>query len=168
MVTQESNAQTSAKVMGLISFLLICMAVGGLGAIATTPEIAGWYQTVSKPAWNPPSSIFGPVWTTLYVMMGISGWLIWLPGGVSGARLPLTLFAVQLGLNLAWSWIFFHYHQIGWALVEIVVLWCAILLTTLSFFKRSKLAGSLFIPYLLWVSFAAFLNYTIWQLSVVP
>lgn len=152
--------------IGLAVFLVVCLGAGGLGALATTPEIEGWYQTLDKPAWNPPDSVFGPVWTTLFVMMAIAAWLVWKPQGLQASVMPLTFFAIQLVLNIAWSWIFFGLHQPGWAFVEIVILWLAIVLTTVAFFQSSKLAGWLMIPYLAWVSFASVLNFTIWRLNV--
>ena len=133
--------------------------------MATTPEIEGWYKTIEKPTWNPPDSVFGPVWTTLFVMMAVAAWLVWKPAGFTAATVPLTLFAVQLVLNVAWSWIFFGMHQPGWAFVEIVILWLAIMATTVAFFRKSTIAGSLMVPYLAWVSFASVLNFTIWQLN---
>jgi len=151
--------------LGLVPFILICLAAGGLGAIVTTPEIDGWYRTIVKPEWNPPDWVFGPVWTTLFVLMGISAWLVWKPSGFKAAATPLALFAAQLTLNVAWSWIFFGKHQIGWAAIEIIILWAAILATTVAFFGHSKLAGWLLIPYLGWVSFASILNFTIWRLN---
>jgi translocator protein len=156
---------TTTRWIGLAVFILVCLGAGGLGAIATTPEIDGWYRTLAKPAWNPPDSVFGPVWTTLFILMGIAGWLVWKPAGFKAAAMPLTLFGVQLVLNVAWSWIFFGMHQPGWAFVEIVVLWLAIVATTLAFFRRSQIAGWLLVPYLAWVSFAAVLNFTIWRLN---
>jgi tryptophan-rich sensory protein len=152
--------------IGLVVFVAVCLGAGGLGAIATTPEIQGWYKTLAKPTWNPPDSVFGPVWTTLFVLMGVAAWLVWQQGGRKVATLPLALFALQLVLNIAWSWIFFGLHQPGWAFVEIVVLWLAILATTLAFFRCSKLAGWLLVPYLAWVSFASVLNFTIWRMNV--
>ena len=151
--------------IGLVLFVLVCVGAGGLGAVATTPEIDGWYRTVVKPEWNPPDWVFGPVWTTLFVLMGISAWLVWKPAGLKEASTPLSLFAVQLILNVAWSWIFFGMHQIGWAVVEIVILWLAILATTVAFFRRSKPAGWLLVPYLGWVTFASVLNFAIWRLN---
>lgn len=152
--------------IGLLLFISVCLAAGGLGAIATTPEINGWYRTIAKPAWNPPDWVFGPVWTTLFVMMGLAAWLVWKPSGFRAAYLPLTLFALQLALNIAWSWIFFGMHQIGWAFVEIVTLWVTILATNIAFFRRSKGAGFLLVPYLAWVTFASVLNFTVWRMNL--
>jgi tryptophan-rich sensory protein len=151
--------------IGLVVFIAVCLGAGSLGAIATTPEIDGWYSTLAKPTWNPPASVFGPVWTTLYVLMALAAWLVWKPAGFQAAAMPLTLFGGQLVLNVAWSWIFFGMHQPGWAFVEIVILWLAIAATTWAFFRRSQLAGWLLAPYLAWVSFAAVLNFTIWRLN---
>ncbi|QDT37651.1 TspO/MBR family protein [Stratiformator vulcanicus] len=155
----------SVRWIGLVFFILLCLGAGSLGAIATTPEIAGWYQTLEKPSWNPPNSVFGPVWTTLFVMMAVAAWLVWKPKGFRSAAIQLTLFAIQLLLNVAWSWIFFGMHQPGWAFIEIIVLWATILATAVTFFGRSMMAGWLMMPYLAWVSFAAVLNFTIWQLN---
>jgi len=157
-----------SRAVGLVVSLVVCLGVGGLGAAATTPEIAGWYQTLAKPSWNPPDWIFGPVWTTLYVLMAIAAWLVWKPRGFADAARPLTLFAAQLTLNCAWSFIFFGLHAPGWAFVEIVVMWLAIVATMVEFFRKSSLAGWLLAPYLAWVSFASILNFTIWRLTQTP
>lgn len=149
----------------MIISIAICLGAGGLGAIATTPEIDGWYKTIEKPSWNPPGYVFGPVWTALYIMMGVAAWLVWKREGFKKAKVPLVLFTVQLLLNVVWSWIFFNLHQPGWAFVEIAVLWIAIVATTIAFFKCQKVAGWLMMPYLAWVSFASVLNFTIWQLN---
>lgn len=164
-MAMESSESLSLQIIGLAIFIAICLCAGGLGAIATTPEIEGWYKTIEKPFWNPPEYIFGPVWTTLYIMMGLAAWLVWKPEGFKAAATPLILFAAQLGLNVAWSWIFFGMHQPGWAFAEIVILCLAIVVTTVSFFRRSKAAGCLMVPYLAWVSFASVLNFVIWRLN---
>lgn len=154
-----------ARWVGLMVFIVVSLGAGGLGAIATTPEIEGWYKTIEKPLWNPPDYVFGPVWTTLFLMMAVAAWIVWKPEGFRAATIPLTLFAAQLVLNVAWSWIFFGMHHLGWAFFEIVVLWLAIAATMVAFFRRSNLAGALIVPYLAWVSFASVLNFTIWQLN---
>ncbi len=151
--------------IGFAVFLVICLGAGGLGAIATTPEIDGWYKTVAKPTWNPPNYVFGPVWTTLFAMMAIGAWLVWRRAGFVAVRVPLLLFSVQLILNVSWSWIFFGLHQPGWAFVEIIILWFAIIATMTSFFFYSTVAGSLLIPYLVWVTFAMVLNFAIWRMN---
>lgn len=149
-------------VPSLIVFLVICFAVAGLGSLATTPNIPDWYAGLNKPSWNPPNWLFGPVWTLLYAMMAVAGWLVWKRTGWGTA---ITCFAVQLALNLAWSFIFFGAHQTGLAFLEIVLLWLAIVATIISFWSVSKNAAGLLIPYLLWVSFAATLNFTIWRMN---
>ena len=156
-----------ARWIGLALFVVVCLGAGGLGAIATTPEIDGWYTTIEKPTWNPPDDVFGPVWTTLFLMMAIAGWFVWQRAGVRDAAMALTLFGVQLVLNVAWSWIFFAAHLPGWAFVEIIILWLAILATTVAFFRSSRSAGWLMLPYLAWVSFASMLNFAIWRMNSV-
>ncbi|MBC7851108.1 MAG: tryptophan-rich sensory protein [Chitinophagaceae bacterium] len=149
--------------MKLIISLLIPLAVGFTGSFFTTPEIGNWYSTLNKPWFNPPSWIFAPVWTTLYVLMGIAMWLVWKSDKPERAKQrALWLYAFQLFLNFWWSVIFFHFHQPGWALVEIIVLWISILLTIFSFAKIDKTAAWLLVPYICWVSFAMVLNHGIW------
>ncbi len=162
---KEITLTDRARWIGLVIFIAICLGAAALGAIATTPEIEGWYRTIEKPSWNPPDWIFGPVWTTLFILMGAAAWLVWRPAGFAAAAMPLTLFAVQLVLNIAWSWIFFGLHQPGLAFAEIVLLWLAIAATTATFFLSSQVAGWLMTPYLAWVSFAAVLNFAIWRMN---
>jgi translocator protein len=125
-----------------------------------------WYQTIQKPTWNPPNWIFGPVWTTLYVMMGIALWVVWKEDTSRELKIiAFVLFAVQLLLNFFWSFIFFKLEQPGWAFAEIVVLWVAILATIFAFGQVNKAAAWLLVPYISWVTFAGILNYTIWRLN---
>lgn len=149
----------------LILSIVATVGLGSLGGIFTIAEIPTWYAGLNKPSFNPPNWIFGPMWTTLYFLMGISFYLIWkLP--ISVARiLAIRIFIIQFILNFCWSIIFFSMHQIGWALVEIIAMWVFILLTILQFRKLSIPAAVLLIPYLLWVSFASILNGSIWQLN---
>ena len=151
--------------LGLAVAIVICFAAAGLGGFVTAPNIPNWYADLAKPTWNPPDWIFGPVWSCLYLMMAVSVWLVWRQGGFALAKLPLALFAVQLGLNSLWSILFFGLHSPGLAFLEIVLLWGAILATLIVFWKRSKWAGGLLVPYLAWVSFATVLNVTIWQMN---
>lgn len=152
--------------MKLIVSLLITLSIGFSGSFFTRPEIEGWYAGLSKPWFNPPNWLFGPVWTTLYVMMGIALWLVWKSqAAIQVKRTAILLFALQLLLNFSWSLIFFNLHQIGWALVEIVLLWIFILLTILWFAKIDKKAAWLLVPYISWVSFATILNFYIWKLN---
>ena len=148
--------------VGLVLSLAVCFAVAGIGSFATSPEIGGWYAKLKKPAWTPPNWLFGPVWTALYTAMGVAAWLVWKRVGWHAA---IALFAVQLALNLAWSFIFFRFHSPGWAVAEIVLLWASIAATAISFAPISKTAAALFVPYILWVTYAAALNFSIWKLN---
>ncbi|HEX3810338.1 MAG TPA: TspO/MBR family protein [Rhizomicrobium sp.] len=147
----------------LFAFLLVTLAVGALSSIFTEPNVSGWYTTIARPSFDPPNWIFAPVWTALYALMAVAAWRVWrVNGWRSGA---MALYAIQLALNFAWSFIFFSLHRIDLALGEIAVLLLAIAATTIIFFRRDAIAGLLFLPYLGWVAFAAFLNYSIWVLS---
>ncbi len=161
----RSGRSGPLRVLGLMLLLVVCLGTGGLGAVATTSEIPTWYAGLVKPSWNPPSWVFGPVWTTLYVLMAIAAWLVWSRAGYRSARVALLLFALQLMLNGAWSWIFFGMHRPGWALGEILLLWIALAATLIAFARHSRLAAALLVPYLAWVSFAAILNGMIWRLN---
>jgi len=148
----------------LIAFVTFCLGAGALGSFATTPQIPTWYAALEKPAWNPPSWVFAPVWTTLYVMMGLAGWLVWRAVGTARDHVFLW-FWVQLVLNTAWSFLFFGLERPGWAFAEIVLLWLAIGATVWAFRTRSRVSVLLLLPYLGWVTFAACLNFTIWRLN---
>lgn len=139
----------------------ICLVVGIIGSFFTISSIPTWYQTLIKPPFSPPNWIFGPVWTTLYILMGISLYLVW-----GKRRIPM-IFWIQLILNAAWSIIFFGMRNPALAFADIVVLWIAIFLTMKAFHPISKLAAYLLIPYFLWVSFASILNLSIWMLNKV-
>jgi benzodiazapine receptor len=150
----------------LIAAIVICNLAGFIGAFFTTDSVRGWYSTIEKPSFNPPSWIFGPVWTTLYVLMGISVYLVWAQGfNAPGVKVAMLLFGTQLILNTLWSIIFFGMHAPFYALIEIVLLWGFIIATTISFYPISKPAAYLMIPYILWVSFAAVLNFSIYWLN---
>lgn len=146
----------------VIIAVIICVGVGILSGRVETGE---WYRNLAKPSWNPPSWIFAPVWTALYIAMGIAAGLLWKQEGLVAAMLPLSVFAIQLILNAFWTVIFFGWHRIDLALIEIIFLWIAILATMILFYKRNELAGYLIFPYLLWVSFATYLTFTIWRLN---
>jgi tryptophan-rich sensory protein len=153
------------SVTGLGVSVAVALLVGWLGSTWTMPEISGWYRTLAKPPWTPPNWLFGPVWTALYVTMAVAAWLVWKPQGFAAAALPLGMYALQLALNLAWTGIFFAMRQPGAAFAEIVVLWCAILLTMILFSRRRAAAGMLLVPYLAWVTYATALNFAIWRLN---
>ena len=145
--------------LALVGFIVITFCAPLL-SIGSMP--GAWYAALQTPSWNPPPWLFGPAWTLLYTLMAIAAWLVWKRVGFSR---PLVLYFVQLALNAAWTPIFFGAHQLGWALIEIVVMWIAILLTLLSFRRVNPKSGWLFVPYLAWVSFATFLNFTLWRLN---
>ena len=156
----------------LVTAIVVSELAGVIGAFFTTPSIAGWYAGISKPAFNPPSWVFGPVWTTLFLLMGIAAFLVWSAYAKATKRkqkkriqIALIVFGIQLVLNTLWSIIFFGLHSPGGALIEIVFLWLAILATISTFAKIAKPAAWLLVPYILWVSFAMYLNYSIWMLN---
>lgn len=147
---------------GLMVFLLVCYGVAWFGARFRP---GAWYVKLEKPPWTPPNRIFAPVWIVLYAMMAVAGWLVWKAGKSSGTETPLLLFATQLFLNGIWSWLFFGLHRPDLAFADIVALWLAIVATIASVWDVSAIAGMLLLPYLAWVSFALFLNLSIWQLN---
>ncbi len=150
----------------LIIAIVVCELAGIIGSIFTASAIPTWYVTLAKPALNPPSWIFGPVWTTLYALMGIAVFLVWQKGiHHKHVRKAVAVFALQLVLNTMWSIVFFNFENPGWAFVNIVAMWLAIVWTMILFYKISKPAMWLLVPYILWVSFAAYLNYSIWILN---
>lgn len=148
--------------LGFFVWLLASFAAAAVGSQFMPGE---WYAQLRKPAWNPPNWIFGPVWTALYAMMAVAAWLVWRRGGFSVQRGPLILFLFQLLLNAAWSPLFFGLKNPGLAFGEISVLWLAALGTLMLFFKVHRGAGLLLTPYLAWITFAALLNFTLWQLN---
>ncbi len=150
------------KWVGLAGWLGLCFGVAfGAGQF----EPGEWYAQLQRPTWAPPNWLFGPVWTALYATMAVAAWLVWKENGFSGARGPLGLFGVQLGLNFTWSWLFFGLQEPGLALAAIVALWVAILATVVVFWRVRPLSGGLLVPYLLWVTFAAALNFEFWRLN---
>jgi tryptophan-rich sensory protein len=153
------------SVLALVGFLAACFSAALVGSAFTAPSIPEWYESLYKPFFTPPSWLFGPVWTALYLAIAFAGFLVWRARSVSKTTLPLTLFGVQLVLNALWSVLFFGLRSPGVALVEIVVLWAAILATLLLFRRISRLAGWLLTPYLAWVAFAGLLNFEIWRLN---
>jgi len=146
--------------------ILIPLLVGAVAGMFTSSGVNGWYALANKPWFNPPNWIFAPVWTALYIMMGIAFFLIWKSGADKNIKqTAMALFVVQLTINFFWSFIFFKLQQPGWAFAEIIVMWVMILLTIIWFGKISKAAAWLLVPYICWVSFASVLNYSIWKLN---
>jgi benzodiazapine receptor len=154
--------KNSRHILGLILWVGLSLAAGVAGSRWMPGE---WYADLVKPAWNPPNWIFAPVWTFLYILMGIAAWMVWLRAGWKGARAAFGVFFLQLALNSLWSYLFFGAHLMGWALVEIGVLWLSILATMILFARHAALAAALLGPYLLWVAFATFLNYSLRALN---
>ena len=152
-----------AKRRPLLFFLLVTLAVGASASVFTEPNIATWYAELAHPSFAPPNWVFAPVWTTLYVLMAVAAWRVWRSSGTKSRE--MVAYAVQLLFNFAWSGIFFAAHRIGLAFIEICVLVALILVTTILFWRRDPVAGLLFLPYLAWTSFAAFLNYAFWVLN---
>lgn len=155
-----------SNIVKAIIAIALPLMVGATSGFFTVTGVESWYQTIQKPSWNPPNWIFGPVWTTLYIMMGVALFLVWKEDTSEELKkIAFTLFAIQLILNFFWSFIFFNQQQPGWALVEIIAMWVFILLTIFAFAQVNKTAAWLLVPYISWVSFATILNYTIWQLN---
>ncbi len=164
---ERRHAETplGMQVVGLVAAIALCFTAAAIGSAATAESVDTWYAGLRKPVWTPPGWVFGPVWTALYLMMAVAAWRVWLAGPWRRTAWPLGLFAVQLVLNVLWSVLFFGLQMPGAALVEIVVLWAAILATTVAFFRHSRPAGGLMIPYLAWVSLAVTLNFELWRLN---
>jgi translocator protein len=152
----------------LIKFILsvaLPLTIGAVAGFFTSESVRGWFQTINKPSFNPPSWVFAPVWTTLYILMGIAFYLIWIKPKSEKRDRAIIFYLLQLILNGAWSFIFFYAQQPGWAFAEIVVLWLMIIITMALFYQVSKPSVYFLIPYLLWVSFASILNFSIWSLN---
>ena len=149
------------KTFKLLVCILIPLIVGGVSGYFTTKNIATWYVTLIKPSFNPPNYLFGPVWTTLYILMGISLFIVLNKAQELDKNKIILTFSLQLILNFLWSFIFFEFHQLGLACIEIVLMWFSILYMIIVFYKTNKWAAYINIPYLLWVSFASVLTFTI-------
>ncbi len=148
---------------GALALLLVATgAAAAAGSIASI-QAADFYQELAKPPWAPPAAVFGPVWTALYLLMAVAAWLVIRSSGWPGARSAITLYLVQLAFNALWTWIFFRWRSGGVALLEILVLWTLLLLTVRAFWRSRPLAGTLLLPYLAWVTFAAALTYALWR-----
>ncbi|MCW5729498.1 MAG: tryptophan-rich sensory protein [Alphaproteobacteria bacterium] len=153
------------QVAALAAFLLACFLVSGLGGFLTSLSVDTWYQELEKPPYNPPDWIFAPVWSLLYVMIAVAGWLVWRRTEIRAAQPAFALYGAQLALNLLWSALFFGLRSPLLGLVGIVALWLAIAATLIAFTRYERLAAALLAPYLAWVTFAFFLNLAIWRLN---
>ncbi|MCY7319065.1 MAG: tryptophan-rich sensory protein [Ramlibacter sp.] len=164
MLNRSVPISRSRDVLGLFAWLSAAFAAAAVGgfASASAPE---FYRELARPSWAPPGWLFGPVWSVLYALMGIAAWLVWRARGFAGAAVGLGLFIVQLAFNGLWTWLFFVWHQGALAFAEILLLWVLIAATIVFFWRVSKLAGLLLIPYLAWVSFASALTFATWRLN---
>ncbi|MCX8052491.1 MAG: tryptophan-rich sensory protein [Armatimonadetes bacterium] len=162
----DKMGSVAKQVLALVLWIGVCLAAGFIGGLYTESSVSTWYVSLRKPDFNPPNWVFAPVWTTLYTLMGIAAWLVWRKGWKNtSVKTALIVFGVQLVLNTAWSIIFFGLRMPGAAFFELIALWIAIVATIALFFRLSILAGALLVPYILWVSFAAVLNYLVWRLN---
>jgi len=152
------------QLLGLAVWLAISFIAAGIGSIASV-RAASFYTQLVRPEWAPAPELFGPVWTILYILMAVAAWLVWRADGFRAARTALSLFLLQLVVNALWSWLFFAWHLGAAALVGVILLWGLIVATLLTFWRIRPIAAALLIPYLLWVTFAAALNYAVWQLN---
>jgi benzodiazapine receptor len=159
-----TEIKKSKQIIGLTGWLIITFIAAAIGTAASA-ESGLFYQQISRPEWAPPAWLFAPVWTALYILMGVSAWTVWRVDGFRSARIALSLFIIQLVLNAVWTWIFFVWRQGALAFVEILVLWAFILCTTIAFWRVRTIAGILLLPYLAWVSFASVLTFTVWRLN---
>ena len=165
MSSKRRDLGTGKDILALVLFVGICLGIGGLGGAVTNTSVTTWYSTLAKPSFNPPNWIFGPVWTTLYIMMGVAAWRVWRATDRDTARGPLAVFALQLAVNLGWSVAFFGLRDPGLAVAVILVLDLLALVTALMFRRIDGLAAMLLVPYLAWISFATILNIAIWRLN---
>ena len=155
--------RSTRDTVGLVAAVVGTEAVGALSAVSAGGDFVPYYSALRKPPFTPPPAAFGPAWTALYLLMGIAAWLVWREGLTRASAVALGLFAAQLVLNFAWSLIFFGQHRLGVALLEIALLWLTILATILACWRVRRPPGALLVPYLAWVSFAAYLNAGIWR-----
>lgn len=163
---KEVGERSGMSWLALIGTVLVVELIGNIGSLATFRQITTWYAELTKPAFNPPSWLFGPVWTVLFASMGIAVYLVWRKGFDNElVRRAIGLFGIQLALNVLWSFVFFGWHQPFLAWLEIIVLWVAIVITIRMFQKVSLLAAWLMVPYAVWVAFAALLNFMVWKLN---
>lgn len=155
----------SNRYLALLGFLAAAFIAGGIGSAATFENVRTWYPALNKPSWTPPNWLFGPVWSCLYVAMAVAAWRVWRRREEASAQTDLALYAGQIGLNLLWSILFFGLRNPGLGLIDITLLWTLLFTMQVRFFRADLVAGWLWLPYLLWVSFATALNAAIWWLN---
>jgi tryptophan-rich sensory protein len=147
-----------SNIIKLVLSLILPLSVGAVAGMFTSQAVPTWYATLNRPSFNPPNWVFGPVWTTLYILLGISFFLIWEENSSKKRNMAILVFSIQMLLNFSWSFLFFYFNLIGFALIEIILLWISIAAMIYLFYKIKPFAAYLNIPYLLWVSFATILN----------
>jgi benzodiazapine receptor len=163
-LSRPQSPSTSRQAIGLLGWLLVAFAAAAVGGLASA-NAGDVYRDLVRPSWAPPGWLFGPVWSVLYAFMGVAAWLVWRARGFAGARNALLVFLVQLAANALWTWLFFVWHQGGLAFAEILLLWALIFVTIGAFWRVSKVAAALLLPYLAWVSFASALTLSTWRLN---
>ncbi len=163
-MTRQLPLSTSRQALGLLGWLLAALAAAAVGGFASA-SAGELYRELARPDWAPPGWLFGPVWSVLYVLMGVSAWLVWRARGFAGARIALLVFLVQLAANALWPWLFFVWRRGGPAFAEILLLWALVVGTILLFWRVHRLAAVLLLPYLAWVSFASALAFSTWRLN---
>lgn len=156
------NKSTRTQVLGLVAWLAFTFVAAAVGAVASV-DAASFYSQLAKPAWAPPAGVFGPVWSLLYLLMGVAAWLVWRERPSQRVDGALGLYIVQLAANALWSWLFFAWHQGALAFADVLLLWALIAGTATAFWRIHRLAGVLLLPYLAWVSFASALTWSVWQ-----
>ncbi len=161
----ENKLKKTTKYLPLVISIILAQGSGLIGSIFTASSVNTWFETIYKPTWNPPSWIFGPVWTMLYLLMGIAAYIIWQKKDIVGTKMALSVYGIHLVFNSLWSILFFGLKNPQLAFFEIIFLLILIIITTMLFWKIDRRAGALMFPYIAWVSFATVLNYTIWQLN---
>ena len=166
LITNLNKYLNENKIIGLFLFIVLCLVLGnGLGGYFTFLSVETWYQTLNKPSFNPPDWIFGPVWTTIYILMGISIWLVWKSESTKIRTIGIRIFWTQFFFNVFWTYLFFGIQKIGLSFIEIIFLSLLIFLNINYFLKINKMAGYLLIPYFFWVLYASLLTYNIWILN---
>jgi tryptophan-rich sensory protein len=159
----KTNHRT--RVFAVIAFMVLCLIISAAGGAVTATSVNDWYTTLQKPFFSPPNWLFGPVWTVIYFMIAFSGWRVWLKTGIANAKGAFALYAAQLTLNLAWSFLFFGAQSPLLGLIDIVILLAVIIANMIAFWRIDRLAGMLLVPYAAWVGFATLLNAAIWHLN---
>jgi tryptophan-rich sensory protein len=165
-MSQKQMSRRFIDTAAAVGFVLACFIVTGAAQLLFNTQAGDWYGALRKPAFTPPNWVFAPVWTVLYVCMGLAAWFVWRWRSATRVALPLVLFAAQLLLNAAWPVLFFDLHRIDVAFAEILFLLAAVTLTVWHFFRVSRPAGWLMAPYIAWVAFATILNFSIWRLNL--